>query len=178
MRVFKIMAGVILILTGIFCFAVPGATFLSIAFVLGCAMLLSGMSGISAYIWIRKEREVSSHLLLVEGILSVILGILVLANQLVADAAIPVFFGMWVMFSGIVRVVDGYFYRESEGTIWRWLVSLGSLGILTGFYAFFNTVIFAFSPVMLVGILFAIQGINILLVGVSLPYQRKFVNAQ
>ena len=32
MRVFKITAGVILIITGIFCFANPGATFLSIAF--------------------------------------------------------------------------------------------------------------------------------------------------
>ena len=138
-------------------------------------MLLSGVSGILAYIWISKKRE-ASNLLLVEGSLSIILGILVLANQLLADAAIPVFFGMWVMFSGIMRMVDGFSHRKSGRIVWYWLVSLGIMGTLVGLYAFFNTVLFTFSPVMLVGILFVMQGINVLMVGVTLsfhPHRHK-----
>jgi len=34
-KIFKILAGVILILSGVFCFANPGATFSSVAFLLG-----------------------------------------------------------------------------------------------------------------------------------------------
>jgi len=170
-RVFKMAAGVILILSGIFCFANPGATFLSIAFLLGCAMFLSGASGILAYIWISRKMEASS-LLLVEGILGVILGSLVLSNQLLADAAFPVFFGMWVMFSGTVRVVEGFVQRKSDIATWIWLISLGTLGILVGLYAFFNSVLFAFSAVMLVGILFVMQGINVLLVGIHLSFHH------
>jgi membrane protein HdeD len=171
-RVFTIAAGVILILTGVFCFANPGATFLSIAFLLGCAMLLSGISEASAYIWISRKKEIS-NLLLVEGLLSVILGILVLSNQLLADAAIPVFFGMWVMFSGVIRIVEAYSHRKSGRMELIWLLSLGLLGIAGGLYAFFNTVLFTFSPIMLVGILFVVQGINVLLVGVNLTFHRR-----
>ena len=172
MRVFKIAAGVILILTGVFCFANPGATFLSIAFLLGCAMLLSGISGTLAYIWISKKRKISNSLM-IEGLMSVILGFLVLSNQLLADAAIPVFFGLWVMFTGIIRVVEAYANRESGMMSLIWLLSMGVLGIIAGLYAFYNTVLFAFSAIVLVGILFIVQGFNVLLIGINLSFHHR-----
>ena len=172
MRLFKIAAGVILILTGVFCFANPGATFLSIAFILGCAMLLSGISGTFAYIWISRKREITSSLM-IEGVLSIILGLLVLSNQLLADAAIPVFFGMWVMFSGIVRVVEAYVHRKSGRVELIWFLSLGLISVAAGLYSFYNTVLFAFSPILLVGILYVVQGFNVLLVGINLSFHRK-----
>jgi uncharacterized membrane protein HdeD (DUF308 family) len=171
-RVFKIAAGVILILTGVFCFANPGETFLSVAFLLGCAMLLSGISGISAYIWISRKREISNFLP-AEGLMSVILGVLVLSNQLLADAAIPVFFGLWVMFSGVIRIVEGYTHRKSGWVELTWLLSLGALGVAAGLYSFFNTVLFAFSAITLVGILFVVEGMNVLLVGVNLNFHHR-----
>ena len=171
-RILKIAAGVILILTGVFCFANPGVTFLSMAFILGTAMLLSGISGILAYLWISKQKEISD-LLFVEGIMSVILGFLVLSNQLLADAAIPVFFGLWVMFSGILRVVEAYSVRKSGMTVWLMLFAFGILGIVVGLYSFFNTILFTFSAVVLVGILFIMQGINVLLVGLNLSFHHK-----
>ena len=172
MRVFKILSGVILILSGVFCFANPGATFQSIAFLLGCAMLLSGISGILAYLWISKRKE-APNLLLIEGILGVILGLLVLANQLLADAVIPVFFGMWIMVTGILCAVEGFAHRRAGGMVWCWLLALGSLGVLMGVYAFFNTVVFALSAVMLTGLLFVTQGVNVLMVGVNLSFHKK-----
>ena len=172
MRVFKIAAGVILILTGVFCFANPGASFISIAFLLGCAMLLSGMSGIMAYIWISRKREISNSLM-IEGLMSVILGILVLSNQLLTDAAIPVFFGLWVMFAGIIRVVEAYTRRGAGKMLLIWLLFMGMLGIAAGLYAFYNTVLFAFSPIVLVGILFIVQGLNVLLIGINLSFLHK-----
>ncbi|HML38217.1 MAG TPA: DUF308 domain-containing protein [Bacillota bacterium] len=172
MRVFKIAAGIILILTGIVCFANPGALFSSIAFPLGCAMLLSGLSGTLAYIWISRKDGGISELLMVEGVLSIILGCLVLSNQLLADAAIPIFFGMWVMFSGILRAVTAYTHRNQGKMMLIWLSALGALSIAAGLYAFFNTVLFDFSAVVLTGILFVIQGVNVLLVGINLNFHR------
>lgn len=172
MRVFKIAAGVILVFTGVFCFANPGATFLSIAFLLGCAMLLSGISAAFAYVWISRKQEITNSLL-IEGTLSMILGLLVLSNQLLADSAIPVFFGIWVMISGIIRVAEAYTQRKSGTGLIVWLLSLGLIGIAAGIYAFFNTILFAFSPIMLVGILYLVQGFNVLLVGVSLPFHFR-----
>lgn len=172
MRVLKIAAGVILILTGVFCFATPGAMFASVAFLLGCAMLLSGIIGILAYIWMGKNKE-TSIILMAEGLTSVILGVLVLANQLQADAAIPVFFGLWVMFSGVIRAAEAYTHRDSGRMTLIWLSVLGVLGIAAGLYAFFNTVVFALPVVVLTGIMFIVQGVNVLLVGVNFSFHHK-----
>lgn len=172
MRLFKIIAGVILILSGIFCFANPGETFLSIAFLLGCAMLISGVSGVLAYIWISRKKEIS-NLTLIEGSLTLILGCLVLSNQLLADAAIPVFFGLWVMFSGVLRVVEAMVSKKAGQTARYWILALGSLNVILGIYSFYNSVLFSFSAVMLVGLLFVVQGGNVLMIGIHLPFHKR-----
>ncbi|MGI6748245.1 MAG: HdeD family acid-resistance protein [Anaerovoracaceae bacterium] len=173
MRVLQIAAGVILILTGVFCFANPGVSFLSMAFILGIAMMLSGIMGILEYYGNIKNE--TSSLILVEGITSSILGFLVLLNQLLVDAAIPVFFGMWVMFSGILRVAEAYSVRKSDLTKWQLFIVVGIAGISIGIYSFFNVVLFAFSIVVLVGILFVMQGINVLMVGLNLSAYSQHV---
>lgn len=177
MRVLKIAAGVILIVTGVFCFANPGATFLSIAFILGCAMLLSGICGTFAYIWQSRKSEIKGSLL-VEGVLSIILGLLVLSNQLLVDPTIPVFFGMWVMFSGIIRAVEAYIHRKSDTAELIRFLSLGLIGVGAGLYSFYNTVLFAFSPILLVGILYVVQGFNVLMVDISLSFHRKELHSR
>lgn len=168
-------AGVILIITGFFCFVHPGETFISVAFLLGCSMVVSGICGMFVYFWISRKGEISNFIM-VEGLLSIVLGSLVLSNQLLADAAISVFFGMWVMISGIIRAAEAYAQRRSGWLTLSWLLSLSVLGIAAGLYAFFNTALFAFSVIMLTGILFVIQGINVLLVGANLSVSRKAIH--
>lgn len=170
MKVLKILAGILLIGTGMFCFAHPGELFPSIAFPLGCAMLVSGIFSAFVAFWYSMKGEISNYIF-AEGLLAVILGGLVLSNQLLADAVIPVFFGMWVMFSGILRATEAYERRNTGWATLSWLLSLSVLGVAAGLYAFFNTVLFAFSPVMMAGILFTVQGINVLLVGANLYFK-------
>ena len=49
MRMLTIIGGVLMLLTGIFCFINPGQTFLAIAFVIGLVMVLNGLIHICAY---------------------------------------------------------------------------------------------------------------------------------
>lgn len=168
MKILKVAAGLILIATGIFCFVNPGETFLSIAFLLGCAMLAAGIIGTFIYFWISRKKAISGFLL-AEGIWSILLGILVLSNQLLAEVAIPVFFGLWILISGIARVTEAYSNRHSDWKIIVWLVFPGVICIAAGLYAFFNTILFGFSVILLTGILFLIRGIDVVLLGVHLP---------
>lgn len=171
MRLFKIIAGVILILTGVLCFANPGATFLSMAFILGCSMLISGASGIFAYIKINGKKQLN-NLILVEGLLTVILGCLVLSNQLTTDTMVPVFFGMWVMISGILRVVASLEIKKSGTNVYRWFLAPGMISIFAGIYAFLNPVLAGLLVVMLVGIFFVIQGVNVLITGINISLKK------
>lgn len=92
MRLLKILTGVVLIIAGVFSLASPGEAFYTIAFVMGSAMLVAGLGGILLYLKMRKTKTVYS-LTFSEGLITLILGCLVLANQLTADTMIPVFLG-------------------------------------------------------------------------------------
>ena len=106
MRMLTIIGGVLMLLTGIFCFINPGQTFLAIAFVIGLVMALNGLIHICAYMMGRglNNKGDNNGWILTDALITLLLGILVLCNQLVADTAIPLVFGMWVLVSGILRI--------------------------------------------------------------------------
>ncbi len=173
MRLLKIIADVILVLSGIFCFANPGTTFLSVAFVLGLSMLLSGISGILAYGWLVK-RETPSKVVLIEGIMTLILGFLTLSNQLLSDSSVIVFFSLWVIFSGVLRLTDAVSeWKLKDYSKRYWLLGVGFFGIILGIYGFNNNIMFDFSTVMMTGFIFVMQGINVLIIGIHLPFHSK-----
>jgi uncharacterized membrane protein HdeD (DUF308 family) len=69
--------------------------------------------------------------------------------------------------------VEAYVHRKSGRAELIWFLSLGLVGVAAGLYSFFNTVLFAFSPIMLVGILYVVQGFNVLLVGINLTFHHR-----
>ena len=101
MRMLTIIGGVLMLLTGIFCFINPGQTFLAIAFVIGLVMVLNGLIHICAYMMGRglNNKGDNNGWILTDALITLLLGILVLCNQLVADTAIP----------GVMTVVVGLF---------------------------------------------------------------------
>ena len=178
MRVFTIISGVLLVLTGLFCFANPGETFLSLAFILGMIMVASSVIQGGAYCWGRAGMQNSlkdnNGWILTEAIITLILGILVLTSQIAADVAIPMVFGMWVMFSGVLRVVTATLIdRSNKRTNFAWTLITGVLCILGGLYAFLNPIIAGLAIAVLLGIMFLLQGISTLELGIHMPHEKK-----
>jgi len=171
MRVLSIVVGIFLVLTSVWCFAHPGATFLSIAFLLGFAMFIHGLTAIFDYFSVKKTENTGEGWLLADGITTFILSVLVLFNQLVADAAIPVFFGMWIIFSGVVRIVNAL--NSAKKIWWIWTLSLGVLSILAGIYAFLNPMLADLAVVTVVGITFLLQGANMIFIGSVAKGKKK-----
>ena len=98
MRILTIISGILMVLTGAFCLMNPGQTFLSLAFVVGLIMVLNGLIHALAYFIGRglHNRGDNNGWILTDALLTLLLGILILCNQLVADTAIPLVFGMWM----------------------------------------------------------------------------------
>ncbi|MDO5311655.1 MAG: DUF308 domain-containing protein, partial [Clostridia bacterium] len=90
MRVLTILSGVLMALTGLFCFMNPGQTFLAVAFVIGLVMILNGAVHILGYVVGRglHNKGDNNGWILVDALITLLLGILVLCNQLVADTSI------------------------------------------------------------------------------------------
>ena len=112
--------------------------------------------------------------ILTEAIITLILGILVLTSQIAADVAIPMVFGMWVMFSGVLRVVTATLIdRSNKRTNFTWTLITGVLCILGGLYAFLNPIIAGLAIAVLLGIMFLLQGISTLELGIHMPHEKK-----
>ena len=168
MRILTIATGILFVITSVWCFAHPGGTFLSLAFLLGVVMILQGISGIFAYRVVKKKMNHAGYFLS-EAILTIILGVIVLSNQLSTDAMIPMFFGMWIIFTGIMRIVQSLHMDRKESKTWIWILGLGIISTLAGIYAFFNPILAGITVVMLIAISFLLQGINVIITGVEMP---------
>lgn len=174
MRLLTIISGVMLVITGLFCFANSGETFLALAFILGLVMILSSIIQIISYWWGRVDRKDNNSWIFVEAIITLIMGILVQTSLIAADAAIPMVFGMWVMFSGVLRFVVATLINPSKKTSnFVWTMMIGILGVICGIYAFINPVIGNLPIAVLLGIIFLMQGIGILELGIHMPHEKK-----
>ncbi len=175
MRVLTIISGVLLVLAGVFCFANPGETFLSLAFILGIIMVLNSVIQGIAYWWGRSGNQNDNNgWILTEAIITFILGVLVLSNQIAADVAIPMVFGMWAMFSGILRVVTATLIdRANKKSNFAWTLITGLLCAFGGLYAFLDPIIAGLAIAVLLGIMFVVQGISTLELGIHMPNEKK-----
>lgn len=172
MKVITIVSGAILSLTGVWCVARPGATFLAMAFVVGIAMLIHGISGILNYISERPGGFASGYVL-ADGIIALVLSVVVLANQLATDAVIPTFFGMWLLFSGLMHVMQAVAVRDAGERNWKLVFGFGLLAAAAGVTAFIRPITGAAPPVLLLGVFFLIQGVSVIMLGLHIKNHRK-----
>lgn len=98
---------------------------------LGIAMLASG--GIDIFIYRRNQKTMhGAHWLLAGGMSSALLSLFLLFNQMIEAPLIPFFFGMWELFSGILKVIDSRELKEEKISGWHWFAGIGTVEIISG----------------------------------------------
>ena len=172
MRVLTIISGVMMILTGLWCIANQGVAFAALAFVLGTAMVVNG-AVVAAALIKTKKRPDGLGWVLSDALVGIILGCIVLSNQLATDLMILMFFGMWMLFSGCSRLVGALTLKKQENKSWSWTMGLGLICTLSGIYSFFNFNAGGIALGILIGIFFLMQGTNVLIFGISLPHVKR-----
>ena len=176
MRVLTIAGGILMAAGGAFCFINAGQTFLNMAFVVGAIMVINGVIHSLAYLIGRglHNKGDNNGWILIDGLLTLLLGILILCNQLVVDMAIPMVFGMWVLVSGLLRVEAAtHINRERKSANFKATLITGVLTTLIGLFGFIDPFITWVSVVPLLGIFLCMQGINAIELGVNMPHEKK-----
>lgn len=181
MRGLTIGSGILMIATGAFCFINPGQTFMTMAFVVGAVMVICGFIHLMAYLAGRvflksqyENRSDNNGWILIDALLTLLLGILILGNQLTVDSAIPMIFGMWVLVSGLLRVeAASRINRMSKPGNFKAAMITGVITIVFGLFGFINPLMSFVSVVLLLGLFMVIQGVNSIELGINMPHKRK-----
>lgn len=197
MRLLTVISGVVLVATGVFGIANQGVSFLAIAFIIGVVMIFTGTIQTSGYIYGRfssreeiklvndtensdtqrqfiRNRRNTHGWIMIDGLVTFVLGLLVLSNQLKAEIAIVSVFGMWMLNAGVRRVVTStYIDRKKKSRNFYWTLGTGILNTGAGIYAFYNANLFQLPLATLLGIFFVLQGISALELGIHMPHGNK-----
>lgn len=129
-----LLKGILLVVFGILAFARPGITMTSLVIWFAAFMIIDGLISLIGVFSNWKTRE-DKWLLVAEGSLGIVFGILVFRQPIVFQVFIAFIIGFWAIFSGISKIALAIQLRkEMEGE--GWLLLSGVLSILFGLFIY------------------------------------------
>ncbi len=175
MGIITLFTGMLVILSGIFAIANTGGTFASIAFVIGSTLVFLGVIMFTGYFMGRKRRTKGKHTwVLVDGIMGIFLGSLILGNLINAEIVIPYVLGVWVIYSGILRIVAATGINiEVKKVNFAATMGIGILLVFVGSLAFFNPSMGLLSSMEIIGMFMIVQGIAAVELGINSPHTKR-----
>ncbi|KWW29547.1 MAG: hypothetical protein AUK63_1458 [bacterium P3] len=137
LNIYLIVTALLLMVLGVACMIHPGEIFVSMAWLAGLLILLSGCS--TLLFGLRAQRllpNAGSTTLL--GVLQIIVGLIFFSNGFIAAGTMVVVFSLWVMFEGISLWVLAFDYKRGGYTKWWVMLLLGFCSMVLGFLALHN----------------------------------------
>ena len=155
-----VIAGVLLVLCGVFFLFAPGLTLVTMTAFAGAAFLVSGIFDIISYIRFRKVANLSGWAI-AYAILDIIVGLMFLIHPLALAAVIPWLIGLFFIVFGVFEIVGSFRMKGTGSRLWGWMLFSGIVGALCGvcFFVFpASIVIFMAAFVIMRGVSLAVYG--------------------
>lgn len=121
----NLVAGIVMLILGIFVWMNPFGTMLALAFYLGLGFVLAGI------FYIMASMSIKSGWYLLVGILDLLVGSIFMANLGVTAATLPIIVALWCLMVGVTQVVGSFEIRKA-GFPWGWSMVMGFAGIVFG----------------------------------------------
>ena len=165
-----LIQGILLIILAILIFNNPLDVLAGLSIWVGILVLFAGIAGVFAWFGAEKDERESGSLLW--SILTLLFGIVLLANLLVTMKALTILFGVWLLIGGIHLIQSGFALRRETSSPGILIIVTGVLAVIVSLATIFNIGTGAVTisillglQVLLVGIAFAILGIAKKMIG-------------
>ncbi len=158
-RILWLSSGIAEIILGLYCVINPGIALLSIAYWLGIAILVHGISTIADYSSGIHGR-LGATWYLVDGMLSVILGIFLMCTgvSLALAAVLPSIFAIFLICKGLFAAISSVEVKDMSGSRWGLVLILGILVFVLGILFFIKPLMGAIALGLLLGLFLIFMG--------------------
>jgi uncharacterized membrane protein HdeD (DUF308 family) len=170
-----ILRGVLAIAFGVVAFLSPPATIAALVLLFGAWALVDGVFHIAGAIQDRSRTR-SWWLAVLEGVVSIIAGVLALAFPAFAALSLLLIISAWSIVTGVVKVVMAIRLRE-QITGELWLAIAGILSIVFGVLLFLFPTSGAITIVWIIGAFAIVFGISMIALGWRLRQIHQRVTA-
>jgi uncharacterized membrane protein HdeD (DUF308 family) len=115
------LRGALAIIFGIVAFLSPGITLLALVLLFGAYMLVDGILAIVAGVW-QAGRSERWWLLLIEGVVGVLAGIIAFASPQVTALALLYLVAAWAIVTGVLEIIAAVRLRQEIEGEWALIV--------------------------------------------------------
>ena len=150
-------SGLAMLFLGVWFLYHPTISLLAFTSFIGTLLLINGIFLIVNHI---VNHTYASFWVLIEGIITTLIGGIVLLNGKMTILTLTVMFGIWVVYSGIIRIGAAISVKKANLSSWKWILTFGIITTLFGLIMMFNPVIGIIGIVIIIGLFFILQGIN------------------
>lgn len=124
-----LIVGLLFLALGIYVFATPVSAYLTLAFIFSLSFLFSGFSEVAFALVNRNELD-NWGWTLISGIVSLVLGGVLLAHPEISVAALSYYIGFVVLFRSFMAISTALDMRHYNLPDWGTLLFLGILGLI------------------------------------------------
>lgn len=155
----SIFAGILGIIAGIYMILRPASSLASLAIYFAFVFLFDGIAEIVKYF--SKESVFKSGWVLFHGIITVLLAICLFSGTFFnLIMFIPYIFTIWVLFSGISKIMLAFTARKIDKKIGNLLLILGILGIIAGAVMMAHPIMTGLLVAYTIGFIFIYNGVT------------------
>lgn len=167
-----LIVGLIHIAAGIWVFLTPLSSYLALALLFSISFLVSGISEIVFSISNRKELD-NWGWKLASGLLTFLIGLVLIASPLLTITTLPLFVGFVVLFRSIMAISFSLELKSYGVTNWGWLLFIGILGLIFSCILIWNPVFAGLTLVYWTGLALISLGIFSIYFSIELKKLRN-----
>ncbi len=174
-KIWLCIAGILLIVLGVYCIVKPNITLVNAAWFLGIVTLLTGISKM-IFTFRTQAFMLNSGTRMLTALLDIFFGLFFLFNIMSTAISLPFVFALWVIIEGISVIVLSFDYKKVGFQYWWALLLLGIVGVVLGILGFKNMDVTAVTLSTLIGIAVILFGLAHILAVVGVNKFEKAVD--
>lgn len=155
----SVLTSLLLVVLGILLVFESELTIKTISYVIGAVLVAAGTFALIRYINNNKKGFETSELDILYGIVTIVLGILVIANPHAIASIIPIVLGIAIIISSAVKIQYAFDLKNSENDLWKTTMVIAVVGTICGIVLLFNPFEGAVMIMRIVGIFILIYAI-------------------
>ena len=167
-----LILGILFIAVGIWALITPAATYLSLAFLFSVTFFVAGILEIIFSISHRKQLD-GWGWSLTSGILSFIIGVLLIIYPQVSILTLPLFVGFVVLFHSTMAIAWSIELKKYKVSNWGWLIFTGIVGVIFSFILLWNPLFAGLTVAIFTGIALITIGIFHIHLSIELKKLKK-----
>jgi len=156
-KIFKssLISSIALSILGILLIFESEATIVSISYIIGGILVTMGILGIMRYFY----SEINSPLDVVYGVVTIVMGIVVIINPHAVASIIPFIIGIVIIISSVTKIQYSITLNRRQNHLWKSTLILSMITLIFGLFLIFNPFAGAVFITKLVGGIILVYGI-------------------